>query len=188
MASSTIYLVRHGETDWNLERRYQGQKDIPMNATGIEQARTTARELEGKKFDAIYSSDLSRAFQTALPIAENLNMPIITNPALREIDQGEWEGIFIDEITKNFGSLVSALYKNPYEARKPGGETIGEVADRAYAYLDEITRANDGKTIVVVTHGMVIGTILCKVNDLPLSQAGNYIPNNAEFKIITWVT
>lgn len=186
MSSTTIYLIRHGETDWNLQQRYQGQQDIPLNATGIKQAQAIADKLNGKSFKALYSSDLKRAMQTAEEIAKKVNLPITTYDALREINQGDWEGQFIKDVLKKQGEQVRAVYMNPYTARKPGGESIAEVAERVYRCLDFLSEEHDNETIIVVSHGLAIATILCKVRNLPLEMAIKNIPENTGVEVIIW--
>src|SRR6185437_6606991 len=94
---TTLLLVRHGETDWNAERRYQGHADVPLNDRGVEQARELAEQLAGERIDAIYSSDLSRAHATAEIVGERLGVPVVTDPDLREIDVGAVEGLTFEE-------------------------------------------------------------------------------------------
>ena len=188
MFETTIYLVRHGETDWNLEQRYQGQQDIPLNDTGIKQAIKAAENLGDNDFAALYSSDLKRAHQTAQEIAKKVNLPITTNKALREINQGDWEGLLIKDVLAAKGSEVKAVYMNPHTARKPGGESIAEVAERMYAYLNLLAEKHDKQTIIVVSHGLAIATVLCKVRNIPLEQAVKNIPMNTGIEIIKWTS
>src|SRR5581483_11305534 len=94
---TTLLLVRHGETDWNAERRWQGHADVPLNARGREQARALAEELAGESIDAIYSSDLSRAQDTADIVGARLDVPVVVDPDLREIDVGPVEGLTAEE-------------------------------------------------------------------------------------------
>jgi broad specificity phosphatase PhoE len=186
MAHTTIYLIRHGETDWNLEQRYQGQQDIPLNSTGIKQAQLIAENLNGHHYSALYSSDLTRAFQTAQEIAKKVKLSITTHPALREINQGEWEGKFIKDVFATSGDEVQAIYQNPYTVRKPGGESIGEVAERMYAYLDHLAEKHDQQTIIVVSHGLAVATVLCKIRQLPLEMAIRNIPENTGVEVVKW--
>lgn len=186
MAFTTIYLIRHGETDWNREQRYQGQQDIPLNSKGIKQAQLMAESLNGHHFSALYSSDLIRAYQTALEIAKNVKLSITTHPALREINQGEWEGKFIKDVLASNEAEVRAVYQNPYTARKPGGESIAEVAERMYAYLDHLAEKHDEQTIIVVSHGLAIATVLCKDRKLPLEMAIRNIPENTGIEVVKW--
>ncbi|HPS48504.1 MAG TPA: histidine phosphatase family protein, partial [Flexilinea sp.] len=124
-------LIRHGQTDWNLEGRYQGQSDIPLNSTGIKQARLIARVLRDEQFDAVYSSDLLRALRTAEIITEyHDSLKINTDPRLREVNQGEWEGLTRDAIRDRYPKIWEALIENPVSVRPPGGETVVEVQSR----------------------------------------------------------
>mgnify|MGYP000938566794 CR=1 FL=1 len=186
MSYTTIYLVRHGETDWNLEQKYQGQQDIPLNATGLNQAQIAAENLSGINFSALYSSDLIRAVQTAQEISRKINLPILTHSALREINQGDWEGKFIKDVLATQGDEVRAVYQNPYTARKPGGESIAEVAERMYAYLDQLAEKHDQEQIIVVSHGLAIATVLCKVRGIPLEMSILNIPKNTAVEVINW--
>lgn len=185
--ATTIHLIRHGETDWNLEQKYQGQQDIPLNSTGIQQAQFVAEKLEGNQFSALYSSDLIRAIQTAQEISRKINLPIVTHSALREINQGDWEGKFIQDVLATQGKEVRAVYQNPYTARKPGGESIAEVAERMYACFDKLAEKHDQEQIIVVSHGLAIATVLCKVRELPLEMAIRNISENTGVEVIKWV-
>jgi broad specificity phosphatase PhoE len=100
-----LCLIRHGQTDWNLEGRYQGQSDVPLNQTGLAQAQSLAEQLKGQTFAAIYSSDLMRARQTAEPCAKMLGMTIQAEAHLREIDQGEWEVVLVEDIKARYAEL-----------------------------------------------------------------------------------
>jgi len=140
-------LVRHGQTAWNLEGRYQGQSDIPLNAAGLEQARELARTLQNVRFDAVYSSDLVRALETANTIiALHDHLQVHVDPRLREINQGEWEGVQIEEIRTQYAHLWQARQVDPVNLRPPGGETVGEVFQRMHSALDEIARLFKGET------------------------------------------
>ena len=187
MFGTTIYLIRHGETDWNYQQRYQGQQDVPLNATGIKQAQLTAEYLNGTNFTALYSSDLTRAVQTAQEISKIINLPIVTDSSLREINQGHWEGKLIKDVLATNGDEVRAVYQNPYTARKPGGESIAEVASRMYSFLDSKVEKHNQQSIIVVSHGLAIATVLCKVRELPLEMAIRNIPENTAVEIIQWV-
>ncbi len=146
-----LYLVRHGETDWNLERRIQGATDIPLNATGRAQARDTGRLLAQRRWDAIVASPLSRALETARIIAAEIGLgePGI-EPALVERNYGEAEGLTGAEVEERF----------PGGAPVPGRETREQVADRVVPALLAIAAAHPGEAVVVVSHGGVIRAVL----------------------------
>jgi glucosyl-3-phosphoglycerate phosphatase len=153
IAITTILLVRHGATEWNHSRRAQGQADIELSETGGLQAEHTARELAGADIVAVYSSDLKRAFHTAAPIAAAHGLSVVADSAFREIDQGEWQGLDVDEIARRWPDLWGPA--RHYSAR-PGGESPGEVRARALEGIRRIVRAHPDGTVVVVSHG---GTI-----------------------------
>ncbi|NJC96166.1 MAG: hypothetical protein C3F07_11400 [Anaerolineales bacterium] len=181
-----LCLVRHGQTDWNLEGRYQGQSDVPLNENGLAQARQLAEQLNGQHFDAIYSSDLRRARQTAEPMAKMLGMTVNIEPRLREINQGEWEGVLVEDIKARYAKLWSQRTVDPASVRPPGGETVGEVAARVYAALDEIARLFPAGDVLVVSHGLSIATAICRLNKIPIGQAYTVIPENVKPVWMDW--
>lgn len=148
-----LFLVRHGATEWNRTKRAQGQADIELNAAGHKQAIAVAQELSHYEIDAVYASDLTRSRDTAAPIAEAHAVDVVTEPAFREIDQGEWEGLTVDEIRKRWPELWGPA--RHYNAR-PGGESPQQVRARALRALREVVEAHPDGTVVVVSHG---GTI-----------------------------
>lgn len=148
-----VYLVRHGETVWNLTKRAQGHADVPLNAAGRRQARLAAAELDGVELDAVYASDLARAVDTATPIARAHDLEVTTDPDLREIDQGEWEGLTTDEIKRRWPHLWGAAR---HHRARPGGESPGQVRARSLEALRRIVAAHPDGAVAVVSHG---GTI-----------------------------
>ena len=178
--STTFYLVRHGQTDWNLQRRYQGQIDIPLNSKGLLQAKDAANALQGQNFDALYSSDLQRALQTAVEIAGVVNLPVLTDIRLREIHQGDWEGRLIDDVFKSDPDSVTAVYSDPNMVCRPGGESIFMVAERVQMCLTELSTRYNHKKVLIVSHGLAIATAICVSQSIPLTEARNYIPNNCQ--------
>jgi 2,3-bisphosphoglycerate-dependent phosphoglycerate mutase len=181
-----LWLIRHGQTDWNLAGRYQGQTDIPLNTTGLEQARKLAAHLTGKKFAALYSSDLSRASQTAQVLASSLKLPVILHSGLREIDQGEWEGQTLSEIRERYVELVAERSKNLIDTRPPGGESTREVAQRVAAVADAIHQAHPAGPVILVSHGFSVSTLICQSKGISLSEVYQHIPDNAQPYIIHW--
>lgn len=181
-----LCLVRHGQTDWNLEGRYQGQSDVPLNENGFVQAMQLAEQLKGETFAAIYSSDLLRARQTAQPVAKMLGMPVQIEPRLREINQGEWEGVLVEDIRARYAELWSQRTVDPASVRPPGGETVGEVAARVYAALDDIARLFPTERALIVSHGLSIATAICREKGIPVGQAYTVIPENVQPVWMQW--
>lgn len=150
-----LYLVRHGETEWNRQHRIQGRTDIPLNDTGREQAAATAQLLARRDWDAIFSSPLSRAAETATIIAAELGLGApATLPEVVERNYGEAEGMDYHTLDQQF----------PEGTPVPGRETHEEVAERALPALVDLARTHHGKAIIVVAHGGVIRSVLQAIN------------------------
>ncbi|MFE2142616.1 histidine phosphatase family protein [Streptomyces sp. NPDC059456] len=155
-----IVLWRHGQTSWNLERRFQGSTDIELTETGVAQARRAARLLASLKPDSIVASDLRRASATASELAAVTGLPVTQDAGLRETYAGEWQGLTHDEIIEKYGEQYAA-WKRGEPVRRGGGELETEVADRAApVVLEHAGRLPEGGTLVVVSHGGTIRTTI----------------------------
>lgn len=181
-------LIRHGQTDWNAARRFQGQTDISLNQTGIEQANKLASILAVEQFDAIYASDLSRASQTATIIAQTLGLPYTKDARLREICKGIFEGKVYDEVKEKYPLELQQDHDDPVNSRTPGAETVAEVAARMRAAADDIAARHPGGRILLVSHGLAVSTLYCQANGISLTQVYHYIPENAVPMHIEWKT
>ncbi len=151
---TTLLLVRHGETDWNLQRRVQGHSDTPLNDTGRRQAETLADELAGERIDAVYSSDLLRAHETARIVARRRGLDVTATPDLRERHFGTWEGLTDAEI----------LFRFPEARDGPWGdaETKDELAHRVLGALHRIAETHPGQRVLVVSHGGPLRVVLAR--------------------------
>lgn len=147
----TLLMWRHGQTDWNLERRFQGQSDVGLNATGLQQAERAARLIAALKPDVIYSSDLARAASTAEALARLTGLPVNLDKDLRERNGGAWEGLTDTEIRQ--------FYPGEHQVwSPPGGEPIAVVTDRTADAFERIAASMPGGSLaVVVSHGAAIG-------------------------------
>ncbi|WEV29942.1 histidine phosphatase family protein [Streptomyces sp. 71268] len=155
-----IVLWRHGQTAWNLERRFQGSTDIELTETGVAQARRAARLLAALSPDAIIASDLRRAAATAAELAALTGLDVTHDPALRETYAGQWQGLTHDEIMARFGDQYAA-WKRGEPVRRGGGELETEVADRAAPFVSAMAdKLPDDGTLVVVSHGGTIRTTI----------------------------
>jgi broad specificity phosphatase PhoE len=186
-----LWLVRHGQTDWNAQGRWQGQTPDapPLNATGLAQAQAAAEQLavqDGLTFAAIYSSDLLRARQTAEAIAQRLGLPIHLDPRLREVHLGAWEGMLGEDVALRYVAELDERRRDPVHSRPPQGETVFELAARVGQALDDIAQAHPHANVIVVSHGLAIAAVLCLANGRPLEQVFAQIPDNAAPQIITW--
>ena len=181
-----LILTRHGQTDWNREGRYQGQADPPLNSTGRQQAQALADRLADRSLEAIYSSDLQRAFETAQIIAQRHGLPVRQDQRLREINQGEWEGLRIEEIIARYPQIWAAFLDDPLQGQAPGGEPPLLVAERVWAAVSDIAKLYPTGTVLIVSHGFALATLLVRIYGVSFSQVYSYIPNNAEIKEIEW--
>jgi probable phosphoglycerate mutase len=153
-----LLLVRHGETDWNRERRFQGHADPPLNDTGRAQARALADDLAGEAIDGLYTSDLARARETAEILAARLGAEVVPLRELREIDVGEWQGLTWPEIEKRFPEGAHA-WRDQGHGWRDSGETYDQLAERVVPALRRIALAHaDGRAVVVGHGGMVRAT------------------------------
>jgi len=181
-----LYLIRHGQTDWNVEGRYQGQTDQPLNATGRAQAEMLARQLVPAQLKAIYSSDLKRALETAQIVAAFLRLTVQLDPRLREISLGEWEGHVVSDIAERYQAAWANRARNPLEARAPGGESIAEVAARVAAAAGDIVARHPAGPVLVVSHGLALAALICQARQRPLAEAYQAIPENGRPEVIDW--
>lgn len=173
-----ICFVRHGETDWNSSLKFQGQIDIALNAVGLRQSEALESAFAGLGVAAIYSSDLSRARQTAMPIARATGLPIVPVDALRERHFGRCEGLTIEEIADRYPQDAAAIEMNDPDYQIPGGESRRQLNDRVLGCIDVLVSRHASELIVVVTHGGVLDVVYRRSNELPLSAPRNYpIPN-----------
>ena len=165
-----IWLVRHGQTTWNEQGRFCGHTDIPLSTTGRKQARKLASFLQHRPIAAIYSSDLSRARETAEIIARKRPIDSIVSPAWREINFGAWEGLTYEEIAASSGEQ-QGFFTQPEHVAPPQGETLEEVMQRAIPALREIVHYDEQQgEIVLVSHGGLLRGLLCSLLGMPLSN------------------
>jgi broad specificity phosphatase PhoE len=171
MTAARIILWRHGRTEWNVENRFQGQADIPLDSVGIAQSERMASMLAGYAPSALYSSDLSRAYNTAAALAAITGLEIQTDKRLREIHVGSWEGMLGREIDAANPELARQLRAGEDVRRSPTGESPSEVAERMGEVLSEIAEAAEDKsTVVVATHGLSGRVGACRFVGLPFES------------------
>jgi 2,3-bisphosphoglycerate-dependent phosphoglycerate mutase len=184
--STRICLVRHGETAWNADRRLQGHTDIPLNDTGFAQARATAASLAGERFDAAYSSDLTRARQTADAIAARCGLTPALDPALRERHYGGFQALTYNEARTRFpGDYQRFESRDPDFVFPEGGESLRNFASRIRTTLERIAGSHQGGTVLVVTHGGVLDIAHRLATGKPLDAARDFtIPNAA----LNWIS
>ncbi len=174
-----LYLVRHGETQWNVEKRFQGQTDSPLTENGKEQALILGRFLQGISFDALITSDLGRAEETARLINSFLNISAFTlEPLLRERNFGIFHGLSREEAEKNYPQEAAMIWSGNADAAVPGGESKNQLRQRVQHFLDEIPVKYPGKRILAVTHGGVVNTIVRLILRIPFEEPRRFkLPN-----------
>jgi broad specificity phosphatase PhoE len=181
-----LWLARHGETDWNLEGRFQGQADPPLNASGLAQARRIADLLVEAGIQAMYCSDLQRALLTAQIIGEKLGIMPQVDRRLCEIRLGEWEGMLKEQIIFQYPEVWHKRQLDPVHVRPPGGENLLELAERVWAAADQIAQMHPDGKVLIVSHGVALASLICRVGALPLAQALHEIPDNAHPIQVDW--
>jgi glucosyl-3-phosphoglycerate phosphatase len=163
----TLVLMRHGQTDWNLDWRMQGHTDIPLNAAGRSQAAAAAPSVAALKPDAIVSSDLERARDTALHVADILTLPVPLDPRLRETGLGDWEGLTRDEVVAGWGDMWNQWRTTTPHTRPPNGESRWEVAQRGAGLVNELDSSDGVQTALLVAHGGLIVGLTGYLLELP---------------------
>lgn len=183
-----LWLIRHGQTDWNIEGRFQGQTDLPLNPQGVIQAETLAQQLlaQGVRFAAVYTSDLTRARTTAEILAHHLRLPLYADARLREAGLGEWEGKLFTEIKASYPDWLERRKQDPAYPMAPGGETLIQLAGRLSKAASEIARTYPQQRVLVVSHGLALATLLCLAQGEPLHRAYWLIPQNADPIVVEW--
>ncbi len=183
--SRKIILVRHGETDWNKEKRIQGgSSNTPLNEKGRQQAESLALRLSKDKIQAIYSSPLQRALDTAEAIARYHQVAVGIEPSLREIEAGDLEGITVAELGKRFSELLILDARGVVLPRVPGGESLSELRERSWGIIQNLIKKYTDSDLVVVSHYFTILSIICSVLRLPLSQIGRFRLGTGSISVI----
>ncbi len=175
-----LFLVRHGETDFNREKRIAGQLDIPLNELGRAPAQATAELLKDELIAAVYASDLARAAETAQIIAEKHKLSVILSKELRERSYGHWEGKFAEEIESLFPEEYEQLRQAPLDFAPPGGESRKALFERVTQKLNEILAAHADESVVIVSHG---GPIRQMINYVIVLELGIQAPNPSQAHI-----
>ena len=166
-----LLLVRHGETDWNLEQRIQGQLQIPLNAKGRRQAELAAERLTQYEFRAAWSSDLVRARETAEVILARLpGLGLGLDEALREANFGLWEGLTYGEFRAAAPEAAAQWIEAPEEVEAPGGESLVQMRARVVAFARELLDRHPGSTVLLITHGGPIRALVAEVSGVRMTE------------------
>ncbi len=184
---TTLILVRHGQSMGNLERRFLGHTDLPLSDMGHAQAARVAEHLADTKIDAVYSSDLSRAYRTAAPVAEARGLTITTDTDLREIYAGAWENQTFAYIHEMWGDAFSTFRSDIGVSCPTGGEPAMHVGERVFACLSRIAEKEDGKCVLVASHATAISMFTSVALGLSAETAKHVsLPSNASCTVFEY--
>jgi broad specificity phosphatase PhoE len=182
---SEVWIFRHGQTDWNAQGRFQGHTDVPLNETGRAQARGLAEKLKDSGIEAIVSSDLSRARETAEIVAALLAVPVFSDPDLREAFLGEAQGMTYDEIRARFGEDLTSRWRSDHptdaDVSYPGGETAAQVVARSFRAIERFLDRGEYGRIGISAHGGVIRRVMQSLR--PPGSPPVLIPNAVVYRL-----
>ncbi len=182
--TTTILLIRHGQTDWNAQGRWQGHRDIPLNEMGQAQAAALAKRLADWSIQAVYSSDLKRAAMTAVPLATALNQQPIFTPIWRERDVGDFSGLTGTEAREKYPDVWDAM-KNGL-LNPPNGESSLKLRVRAVAAYEQVVAKHAGEMVAVISHGGTLANVIAHVLEIPPERYGRFrLSGNAGLSIVT---
>ena len=172
---SRLVLIRHGESQWNLENRFTGWVDVPLSPTGIEEAKAAGKKLAEFKFDRAFSSVLARANETLRLVLEAIGqtaIPIEKDKALNERMYGELQGLNKAETAKKFGDEQVKIWRRSYDVRPPGGESLKDTAERVLPYYDSRIKpfVLKGETILIAAHGNSLRALVMQLEQLTREQ------------------
>jgi probable phosphoglycerate mutase len=172
-----LFLARHGETIWHAENRYAGRTDIALTDKGKQQAVRLAQWAAGANIQAVWSSPLSRAIETATPVADALGLPLQIDDRLLELDFGRGEGLTASEMEAAMPEVLTAFREDPVHHHFPGGEDPAAAAERGLTALRSIAAAAPlNGPVLVVAHSTLLRLILCLALDIPLSRYRDVFP------------
>ena len=166
----TYWLIRHGETEWNRQQVFRGRIDVPLNQLGRRQAELLGEHFRPHRVDAVYSSPLRRALETAQAIARPHGLEVRTVEGLTDIDYGGWQGLPREEVERTYPDLYRLWEQSPHLVRMPGGESLEEVRRRAYAAFSEIRSRHPDQNVVIVAHRVVNKVLICALLGLDNSH------------------
>jgi broad specificity phosphatase PhoE len=166
-----VYVIRHGQTDWNAEGRWQGHEDVPLSDEGYKQAQALAKHLAHVDFAAVYTSDLQRARETGRALAEATHAPLVVDPRLRELHLGALQGLTHAEIRERYPNDDEQMKTNYLDHVVTGGESRRVMQARAYAAWQDMLEQTDSRPVALVSHGGTIRLLLLRVLDPAESEA-----------------
>ncbi len=185
LPKTTLLVVRHGETEWNVQQRFQGHGDSPLTDKGRTDVRALGRRLKGVDFDRLISSDLGRARETAELIAQQTGHEVVFDAHLRERNYGVMEGLTIPEIKSRYAESLQKLIDGDPDAVIPQGESHRQHYDRNIRFVEQYLRDHAGTTALLVVHGGVLDSLLRYVTALPLDHPRCFTAVNASLNVFS---
>jgi len=182
--TTRLFLLRHGETEANIDQIYQGQGDSPLSELGRQEASELARALKSENFSAVYSSDLLRSHETASYVAEPHNIAAIKLEGIKERHYGIWEGLNFEEIKKKHSKIYRGWLEDPARTTIPEAETLEALQQRGVNTIEEIINKHQGQTVCVVGHGGINRVILFHYMNLDLNNFWRIKQDNCCINII----
>jgi len=184
LPKTTLLVIRHGETEWNIEERFQGHGDSPLTNAGRDQARALALRLKDIPFDTLVSSDLGRALETASIITEQTGHTVREDARLRERNFGDLEGLTFQKIKARHARILDQLDTNDPDYVIPNGESLRQHYQRNTECIAELIEKNHGATVAMVVHGGVLDSVFRLVTNLPLNSPRCFVTTNASLSIV----
>ncbi|MFC1545100.1 histidine phosphatase family protein [Gemmatimonadota bacterium] len=185
MATETrIVLVRHAETDWNFEQRFQGHTDTPLNELGRTRIGPVIEALRSWDPEIIITSDLSRAREMAEEAGVEFGLDVIAREDLRECSYGSWEGKTLKEVRQDHGGDLDSWQSNEAGFQRGDGESLLEMQERTLAAIESIAREHAGRTVVIFSHSGPVRSVICRAFDLPIDQRYRFEVSNASLSAI----
>lgn len=174
---SQLILIRHGQTDWNRQKRIQGSLDMPLNEDGKKEAKSISGELANFKIDAVYSSPVSCSFNTASEVAVPHKVRVKKTKQLNDLDQGVWQGLLIDDVKKRYKKQYSLWKTSPTSGCPPKGESIKDASDRAISFVHKAVDQNKNGSICIVSGNIILSVIKCHLKNIELENMWKFIPD-----------
>ena len=181
-----VYIVRHGQTEWNRQERFRGHIDIPLNEVGLAQSRAIAADLEKVALAAVYTSPLGRAVETARPTAQSHGLELQPLAGILDINYGQWAGHSTAEVRSAYPDLLRLWHAEPERVDIPGGESLKAVRSRAMAAVHEVLARHAGDAILLVSHQMVGKVLVCTMLGLEVNRIWRIQQDNACINIFDW--
>ena len=182
-----LVIVRHGESEWNRIGRYQGQFDAPLSDMGVKQAVALAERLSTESFNAIYASPLQLARLTAEHVAKfHPDTPMIIDPAIIEIDHGEWAGLMVDEVIAKYGNGLREWRLTPTRSQMPGGESFSNILKRVLDFKEMLQKKHVDQTVLVSTHDVVVKILAADALGMHMDGINRIWVTNASISVIEY--